>query len=114
MTAETGVGKTQEQAIIDAERAHTLVASAPFKKLVRDRWTVSLILLAILFVVYYGYILLLGYAKDFVNTKIGDFTTLAIPLGVAVIVIAWILTLVYVWWANSAYDNEVERLKTEL
>jgi uncharacterized membrane protein (DUF485 family) len=99
---------------LDAHKAHTLVQSSAFKKLVRDRWTVSLVLLGILFVIYYGYILLLGYAKDFVNTKIGEFTTLAIPIGVAVIIGAWVLTLIYVWWANSVYDKEVERLKQQL
>ena len=47
-------------------------------------------------------------------TKIGEVTTLAIPLGIAAIVIAWVLTAFYVAWANKSYDPEVERLKGEL
>ena len=34
-------------------------------------------------------------------------TTLGIPLGAAVIVGAWVLTAVYIVWANRHYDPEV-------
>ena len=73
-----------------------------------------MVLLAMLFVSYYGYIVLVASAKDFVNQKIGEVTTLAIPLGLAAIVIAWALTAFYVAWANKSYDPEVERLKNQL
>ncbi len=93
---------------------HEVIESKEFKHLVSTRWTVSLILLALLFVSYYGYILLIAADKAFVSQKIGEVTTLAIPLGVASIVIAWLLTAFYVMWANAKYDPEVERLKKEL
>ncbi len=93
---------------------HEVIESNDFKHLVAKRWTVSLILLALLFVSYYGYILLIAADKAFVSQKIGEVTTLAIPLGVASIVIAWLLTAFYVVWANKSYDPEVERLKGEL
>jgi len=95
-------------------REHALVNSPAFKKLQTNRWTVSLILLAILFVVYYGYILLLGYAKGFVTTTLGEYVNWGIVLGWAVIIGAWVLTLVYVFWANTSYDKEVDRLKSQL
>lgn len=91
-----------------------IIESADFKRLVSLRWTVSMVLLTLLFVTYYGYILLIPYAPDFMKSKIGEVTTMAIPLGVGVIVIAFILTAVYVVWANSSYDPEVERLKGQL
>jgi uncharacterized membrane protein (DUF485 family) len=94
--------------------AHEVLDSPQFKRLVTRRWSVSLVLLVLLFVTYYGYIVLVGTDKAFVNQKIGEVTTLAIPLGVAVIVFAWALTAYYVQWANSKYDPEVERLKGEL
>jgi uncharacterized membrane protein (DUF485 family) len=93
---------------------HEVIESKEFKALVAKRWKVSMILLATLFVCYYGYILLVATAKDFVSTKVGEVTTLAIPLGLAAIVIAWVLTAFYVAWANKSYDPEVERLKSEL
>jgi len=94
--------------------AHEVIESADFKALVAKRWKVSMALLALLFVSYYGYIVLVASAKDFVNQKIGEVTTLAIPLGLAAIVIAWALTAFYVAWANKSYDPEVERLKNQL
>jgi uncharacterized membrane protein (DUF485 family) len=94
--------------------AADVVASPEFKALVKRRWSVSLVMLVLLFVSYYGYVLLVAGNKEFVSQKIDGVTTLAIPLGVAVIVFAWLLTAIYVAWANRSYDPEVERLKNEI
>ncbi len=93
---------------------HEVITSDDFKKLVARRWSVSGILLVLLFVVYYGYVIVLGSNPAVMARKIGEFTTLGIPIGVGVIVFAFILTAVYIAWANSIYDPEVERLKGQL
>ncbi len=94
------------------QTAKELLDSPEFKALVSTRMRVSVTLLTLLFVSYYGYILVVATAKDFVNQKIGEgATTLSIPLGIAAIVIAFVLTAIYVSWANKSYDPEVERLK---
>jgi uncharacterized membrane protein (DUF485 family) len=90
-----------------------MLESEEFKRLVSRRWTVSILLLACLFVLYYGYILLIAFDKPFLAQKIGESTTLGIPLGVAVIVLSWILTAIYVLWANG-HDTEVARLKDQV
>jgi len=94
--------------------AHEVIASPDFKALVSRRWTVSSLLLVLLFVTYYGYILLIPYAPEFMKAKVGEVTTRAIPLGIGVIVVAFLLTAFYVAWANSKYDPEVDRLKSQL
>ncbi len=94
--------------------ASEVIESPEFKHLVSRRWTVSMVLLVLLFVTYYGYILLIPYAPDLMKARIGEFTTAAIPIGVGVIVIAFVLTAVYVGWANTTYDPEVNRLKGQL
>jgi uncharacterized membrane protein (DUF485 family) len=91
-----------------------LLASSEFKHLVARRWRVSLLLTACLFVLYYGYILLIATDKALLSKRIGEVTTLGIPVGAAVIVGAWILTGVYVLWANRAYDSEVARLRDHI
>jgi uncharacterized membrane protein (DUF485 family) len=91
-----------------------LLASRDFKRLVSKRWTVSIILTILLFIIYYGYILLVAVDKPFLAQKVGEATTLGIPLGVLVIVLSWVLTVIYVIWANSSYDGEVKRLKDQL
>ena len=94
--------------------AAEVIGSPEFKALVKRRWSVSLVMLVLLFASYYGYVLVVAGNKEFVSQKIGESTTLAIPLGVAVIIFAWLLTAIYVAWANRSYDPEVERLKNEI
>ncbi len=91
--------------------AHEIVTSDRFKALVRKRWTVSVILTILLFASYYGIILLIAYEKDFMSTKVGDFTNWGIILGIFGIVFAWLLTAIYVVWANNVYDKEVDSIK---
>ena len=97
-----------------AKSAEEMLSSREFKSLVSKRWTVSIVLTALLFIIYYGYILLVAVNKPFLAQKVGDATTLGIPLGILVIVLSWVLTVIYVIWANTAYDSEVKRLKEQL
>ncbi|MCA1987568.1 MAG: DUF485 domain-containing protein [Desulfarculus sp.] len=97
-----------------AKSAEEMLSSREFKSLVSKRWTVSIVLTALLFIIYYGYILLVAVDKPFLAQKVGQSTTLGIPLGVLVIVLSWVLTVIYVIWANTSYDNEVKRLKEQL
>jgi len=91
-----------------------MLASKEFKDLVRRKWTMSIMMTILLFILYYGYILLIAVNKPFLAQKIGEYTTLGIPLGVAVIVIAWVLTAAYVLWANGAPDAAVKSLKDQV
>ena len=91
--------------------ARELLASPDFALLVFRRWRISLALTLCLFVLYYGYIVLVATNKAFLSRRIGEATTVGIPLGAAVIVGAWLLTAIYVAWANRYYDPEVARLR---
>ena len=91
-----------------------LLESPDFHRLLARRWRVSLVLTALLFLLYYGYIVLIAVDKPLVSRKIGETTTLGIPLGVAVILGAWVLTALYVVWANRYYDTEAARLRARL
>jgi uncharacterized membrane protein (DUF485 family) len=88
-----------------------LLDSPEFRRLVSRRWRVSLVLTALLFVMYYGYILLIAANRTLLSRRIGESTTLGIPLGAAVIAGAWLLTAIYVAWANRYYDAEAARLR---
>ncbi len=91
-----------------------VLESAEFRRLVRRRWLVSLVLTAALFVMYYGYILLVATNKALLAKRIGSILTLGIPLGAAIIVASWLLTAGYVLWANRHYDPEVRRLRNRI
>jgi uncharacterized membrane protein (DUF485 family) len=94
-----------------SKTAHEIVTSDRFKALVKKRWSVSITLTILLFVSYYGYILVIAYGKEFLSQKVGEFVNWGIILGVACIVFAWLLTLIYVLWANNVYDKEVDSIK---
>ncbi len=91
-----------------------MLESKEFRGLVRRKWIVSVVLTACLFALYYGYILLIAVDKEFLARKIGEHTTLGIPLGAGVIVLSWALTAVYVLWANRSYDSSIEKLKDQV
>jgi uncharacterized membrane protein (DUF485 family) len=91
-----------------------LLDSPDFRRLVVRRWRISLGLTGCLFALYYGYILLIAMNKEFLSRTIGGSTTIGIPIGAAVIVGAWVLTAIYVVWANRHYDAEVTRLRARL
>jgi uncharacterized membrane protein (DUF485 family) len=91
--------------------AHEIVTSDRFKALVRKRWSVSIILTILLFVSYYGIILVIAYGKEFLGQKVGEFVNWGILLGIFGIVFAWLLTAIYVVWANNVYDKEVDSIK---
>jgi uncharacterized membrane protein (DUF485 family) len=60
-------------------------------------------------VVYFGFILLVAYAKPLLGRKLAPGLSLGILLGALVIGCAWLLTWIYVRWANTHYDTELER-----
>jgi uncharacterized membrane protein (DUF485 family) len=91
-----------------------LLASPAFQTLVSRRWRVSLALTALLFILYYGYILLIAVNKPALAARMGGVTPIGIPLGAAVIVGSWVLTAIYIVWANRSFDPEVARLRAEL
>jgi uncharacterized membrane protein (DUF485 family) len=88
--------------------------SPEFRGLVARRWRVSMILSGLLFVLYYGYIILIATNPHLLSRRIGASTTVGILMAAAVIAGAWVLTAVYVIWANRHYDPEVARLRRRL
>jgi uncharacterized membrane protein (DUF485 family) len=91
-----------------------VLESSDFRNLVVRRWRVSLILTLALFIVYYGFILLVATQRGLLSMRVGEATTLGIVLGASVLVLAWVLTAAYVAWANRHYDPEVQRLRDRL
>jgi uncharacterized membrane protein (DUF485 family) len=96
---------------MNSQNRQRLLASRDFRRLIAARWRVSLVLTTCLFVLYYGYILLIALNKTLVSTRMGGSVPIGIPLGAAVIGGSWVLTAAYVVWANRHYDPEVHRLR---
>jgi len=79
--------------------------------MVAGRWRISLLLTGLLFVLYYGYIILIATNRQLVSRPVTGSTTAGIPMAAGVIAGAWVLTAIYVVWANRHYDPAVARLR---
>lgn len=99
---------------IQASRVKDILDSEKFKQLVKKRLKVSLSLTALMLVVYFGFILTIAFYKELLAIKIGDHITLGLPIGIGIILFAWILTGIYTRWANRDYDKSVRELRNEI
>jgi uncharacterized membrane protein (DUF485 family) len=85
-----------------------------FQELVAKRtrfaWTLSATMLAI----YFGFIFIIAFAPKLLAVPIGKgVTTVGIPIGLLVIVSAFILTGIYVRRANSEFDALTHQIVEE-
>ena len=63
------------------------------------------ILTALMLVVYYGYIALIAFDRDFLARPLANgVTTVGIPIALGVIVFTVLIVGFYVWRANSTFD----------
>jgi len=85
-----------------------------YQELVRRRSSLGWMLSAVMLVVYFGFILLVAYAPKFLGIPLGSgVTTIGIPIGLSVIVLAFLLTGIYVRQANSSYDVLIRKFVEE-
>lgn len=79
--------------------------------LARRRWQVAITLTAAMMATYFGFLFLVAYAKPIAGSLVAPGLSLGIVLGALVIVVAWMVTGIYVVWANRRYDGELARLR---
>lgn len=83
-----------------------------FKALAKRRsrfaWTLS----AIVLIVYYAWVLVVGFAPEWLGRPLaeGMTTSIGIPIGAGIIVFAWLLTGVYVYKSNTDFDRANDEL----
>jgi uncharacterized membrane protein (DUF485 family) len=90
-----------QQRSVDAIKAHP-----KYQELVRSRRRFALTLTALILIIYYGFILTIAFAPAVLGTPVaaGSVTTIGIPVGILIIVSAFILTGIYVFRANGRFD----------
>jgi uncharacterized membrane protein (DUF485 family) len=96
-------------------RAGAVLSDPLFQELVRRRARLAWSLTALMIAIYFGFILAIAYDKALLSQRLGGgVTTLGIPVGIGVIVAAFVLTGIYVARANSAFDDLTQRLRERL
>jgi uncharacterized membrane protein (DUF485 family) len=75
------------------------------------RQRIATVLTVIMMVVYFGFILLIAYDKPLLGSVLAPGLSVGVVLGTLVILVAWLVTLFYVRWANRHYDTALEKLR---
>ncbi len=85
-----------------------------FQKLVRTRSRYSWSMTIAMMLVYFGFIYLVAFHKDFLARPIGaGVMTLSIPIGLGVILFTIIITAIYVRRANTEFDSLTQEILKE-
>jgi uncharacterized membrane protein (DUF485 family) len=87
-----------------------------FKSLTSQKNTISIILTILELVLYFGFIVLIAFYKPFLSQKLseGGATTIGIPIAVGTIILSWVFTGIYIFWANNKYDVLVKKVKGKI
>jgi len=86
-----------------------------YQHLVSTRKRFAWILTALMLVVYYGYVLLIAFDKEFLAQKTGDgVMSLGVPIGLGVILFTIVITGVYVRRANTEFDAMSDEIVQEV
>lgn len=102
--------------MMDKETVEQIQNDPDYKELLSKRtgfaWTLSIVML----VLYYAYILVIAFDKQLLAKPVseGSLMTWGVPVGVALIVIAFALTGIYVKRANTEFDALVKRIKNKV
>lgn len=84
-----------------------IMANPKFQRLARERALLAWSLSAVVLGVYYLFIMLVAFVPGWLHLPLyeGSHLSRGIPLGVAIIVLSWLLTAWYVRSANTRFDS---------
>lgn len=91
---------------MDDKLTQRIISNPRYQELKAKRSRFGWMLTLAMMVVYYGFILLVAFNKEFLSQRLGDgVMTMGIPVGFGVIVFTIVITAIYVRRANSEYDE---------
>jgi len=87
-----------------------------YLRLVSERSRFAWILTIVMLVIYFGFVLVIAFDPSLLGTPLsaGSVTTVGIPVGVGVIISAFVLTGIYVRRANGEFDELTNRIKAKV
>ena len=89
-----------------------IISSKDFKSLVKRKSFVSWLLLAVTLLTYFSFILVIAFFPEVLGIKISDESniTIGIPIGVSIILLAFVTTGIYVFIANKEFDQTEKKI----
>ena len=83
------------------------------REVARRRWRIAIGISALMTAQFFGYVFLLLFAKDAADHLLLPGLTVGITLGWLVIIVACVVTVLYVRWANRHLDTHIARLGSD-
>lgn len=112
--AERYVRQGQREERMAVSGFQTIQNNPKYKQLVASRSFLGRTLSIAMIVIYFGFILLVAFAPDFLGASLyGGVTTIGIVVGLLVIFLAFALTGFYVYRANSEFDTLTQQIVRE-
>lgn len=101
---------------MDKSLVEKIKANPSYQKLITERSAFAWKLTITILVVYYVFILLIAFSPETLGAKLtaGGMATVGIPVGVGIIIFAFVLTGIYVKRANSEFDDLTKQVKDEI
>lgn len=91
-----------------------LLNDPDFKNLVAQKNFITWLLTTLELLLYFGFIALIAFNKPFLGIKICGSITIGIPIAVGTIILSWVLTGIYIRWANRRYDELVKKIREKV
>ena len=97
------------------ELVDRIESNPKYQELVSKRTSLGLKLGAFVLIMFYTFIMTIAFNKEVLATTIGDgVTTIAFPIALAILVISFLTTLVYVRKANGEFEDLTDEIKDDV
>ena len=98
---------------MNKELVEKIKANPDYQKLVKIRTSFSIKLSIAMLVVYFAFILTIAFNPSALGTPISpdSVTTIGIPVGIVIIIFAFVLTGIYTKRANGEFDDLSNKIK---
>ena len=101
---------------MDNMQVQKIIQSPQFIEMAKKKTSLGKTFTLITLIIYFGYLLMIGFNKGFFATSIspGSATTIGIYIGFAIVLFAVIITGIYVVKANGELDNMASKIVDEI
>lgn len=96
---------------MDEEMLARIEADPRYEELIQARSRLAWVLAAIMLAAYFSFIALIAFDKELLSIPVtGGVMSIGIPIGFGLILLAIILTSIYVQRANGAFDRLTQEI----
>ena len=100
---------------MNKELVDRIESNPKYKELVAKRTSLGIKLGIFVLVIFYAYILTIAFNKEILATTIGEsIITVAFPIALAILILSFITTIIYVIRANGEFEDLTNEIKDDV